>query len=147
MYEVRREMNRIIRAAAFTGLGLAVGVVVSSGPAQAATNTSSSDAHHTATQARGHWDDNTDVVGYYSSLRRCERAGSIGEFRNRWEDHDCTRVRRGFHRGAWALEVDYGFNDNNWDDNGNGDWSGHHGWHGHGHPNGGAVVFPLGPGA
>lgn len=57
------------------------------------------------------------MVGYHDTLRRCERAGHIGEWRDRWDDYDCYRVRWGIHRGA--LEVDYG-HDRDDDDHG---WS------------------------
>ncbi|WP_433305090.1 hypothetical protein ACQP2F_17130 [Actinoplanes sp. CA-030573] len=146
-------MKKIIRAAAITGIGLVAGIAVGAGPAQAATATG---GHTPGAQTQAHWNDDSDTVGYYRSLRTCERVGRIGEFRDRWDDYDCTRVRWGFHRGAWALTVDYG-----WD--GDGDWNGHHGgwnghhggWNGHrggwnndgGFSDGRAVAFPIRPAA
>jgi hypothetical protein len=111
-------MHRVAQKFAFAGLGLAAGVAMGVGPAQAATTTGQASARATTTQAQGTWDDG-DVVGYYSTLRRCERAGRIGEWRDRWDDYDCYRVRWGLNRGAWALEVDYG---HDWDDDDRG-WS------------------------
>ncbi len=111
-------MNRIVQGIAFAGAGLAAGVAMGVGPAQAATTTAHSSIQATTTQAQPRWNDD-DVVGYYGTLRRCERVGRIGEWRGRWDDYDCYRVRWGHHRGAWALEVDYG---HDWDDDDHG-WS------------------------
>lgn len=100
-------MNRITRLLAVGGIGLTAGIAAGAGPAQAATAAGQDGTHRHATQVTSHWDDDddTDLVGYYSSLRRCERVGRIGEFRDRWEDFDCLRVRYGVHRGDWALVV------------------------------------------
>jgi hypothetical protein len=49
------------------------------------------------------------VAGYYRTLRGCERAGWIGERFDRWRDYDCDRVRYGYRRGYWALEVEGGY--------------------------------------
>jgi hypothetical protein len=103
-------MNRIAQKFAFAGIGLAAGVAIGTGPAQAAASTNHATTQGTAVQAKARWND--DVVGYFGSLRRCERVGRIGEWRGRWDDYDCRRVYWGIHRGAWALEVD----DNDWDD-------------------------------
>ena len=47
-------------------------------------------------------------VGFYRSPRACQLAGYYGERRGAWDDLDCTFVRVGPRRGAWALElVDY----------------------------------------
>ena len=112
-------MHRIARRIAFAGVGLAAGVAMGVGPAQATTGTGQAGMQATTTQVQTGWDDDDDVVGYYGTLRRCERAGRIGEWRDRWDDYDCYRVRWGHHRGAWALEVDYG---HDWDDDDHG-WS------------------------
>lgn len=113
-------MHRIARRFAFAGVGLAAGMAMGVGPAQAAPTTGQAGLQTATTRAQATWNDD-DVVGYYSTLRRCERVGRIGEWRDRWDSYDCYRVRWGIHRGAWALEVDYG---NNWDDDDNG-WSSH----------------------
>jgi hypothetical protein len=51
------------------------------------------------------------IAGYYRTARACERAGWVGERFNKWDDYDCERVRFGFRRGMWALEVE---KDRNW---------------------------------
>lgn len=113
-------MNRVAKMFAFVGVGLAAGVAMGAGPAQATPTIGHTAAQGTAAQVQAHWNDD-DVVGYFGTLRRCERVGRIGEWRDRWDDYDCYRVRWGIHRGAWALEVEYG---NDWDGDG---WSGHRG--------------------
>ena len=108
-------MNRIVRMLAITGLGVTAGATIGAGAAQAATTTNQDSTHRVVAQSRTHFDD-TEIVGYFNSPLRCERAGRIGELRDQWEDYDCNRVRYGFRRGAWALQVTY--------DNGNGWWHG-----------------------
>jgi hypothetical protein len=87
-------------------------------PAMAATTT----APAPAPIVRDWDDDDDDVVGYFDTRRECERVGSFGERRDRWEDYDCTLIRRGWHRGDWELSVER-------------DWrgGGHGGHHGGGH--------------
>jgi|tagenome__1003787_1003787.scaffolds.fasta_scaffold20984553_3 hypothetical protein len=100
-------MNKVARLLTMAGMGLMAGVAIGSGPAQAAGVTGQQVAKPAAgqsQQAQQHRD-RDEVVGYYRSLRACEFAGRIGERFNGWDDHDCTFVRFGFHRGAWALEV------------------------------------------
>ncbi|MBU2670324.1 hypothetical protein KOI35_43165 [Actinoplanes bogorensis] len=108
---------------AIAGLGLGAAVAVGAGPAQAATAAGSAQGttSSVSTQARGYWDDD-EVVGYFQSRRECERVGRIGEWRDRWDDYDCDRVRGGWGRGAWVLTVD-SWNDR-WD---NSNWYG--GWY------------------
>jgi len=124
-------MNGITRLLAITGIGLAAGVSVGAGPAQAATGAGQHGTHRAAAQATERFTDDNDIAGYFDSPVRCDRVGRIGELRGRWEDYDCYRVRFGFHRGDWALEVSYGD-----------DWGGHgfrpdcppnHGFPGHNH--------------
>ncbi|MBM2614490.1 hypothetical protein JIG36_02810 [Actinoplanes sp. LDG1-06] len=106
-------MNRVTRLLAIAGLGLGT-VTIAAAPAQAATGTAqgaSSTTSSASSSYRG-WDDD-EVVGYFRSLRTCERVGRIGEIRDRWDDYDCDRVRGGFGRGAWVLTVE-DWNDN-WD--------------------------------
>lgn len=107
-------MKRITRLLAITGLGLGAALALGAGPAQAATTEAQPAAHHAAIQTTRHWNDNDDVVGYFRTRTGCERVGRLGEFRDRWDDYDCSRVRFGFNRGAWVLEVST--------DNWNGDW-------------------------
>ena len=116
-------MNRIARVLAMAGLGLGTVVAIGVGPAQAAPSTAQGTTQSNAAQNRGGWDDD-EVVGYFRSLRACERVGRIGEIRDRWDDYDCSRVRGGFGRGNWVLEVE----DNNWNDDwDNSNWYG--GWY------------------
>ena len=112
------EMNRITRLLALAGMSLGAVVAVGAAPAQASTTTTQG----ASAQVRG-WDDE-EVVGYFRTLRACERVGRIGEFRDRWDDYDCSRVRFGFSRGSWVLEV----SDNDWNDDWDNDnWYG--GWY------------------
>jgi hypothetical protein len=132
-------MNRITRLLAMTGIGLAAGVAIA-GPAQAATAGSGHSASASAAGSHAFWNDDDDVVGYFNSPIRCERAGRIGEIRDRWDDYDCNRVSFGFHRGDWELSVSY------CDDNhGNGPWGHDNGWHRPG-PFGGPFGGPGGHG-
>jgi hypothetical protein len=106
-------MNKATRLLAMTGMALAAGMTMGAGPASAATKTPAPGPHH------------DKVVGYYHSSSACERAGRVGELRDRWNNHDCDRVRFGFHRGQWELNVSWG-----------------HGPFGHGH---GPVMHGHGP--
>jgi hypothetical protein len=121
-------MNRVTRLLAIAGLGLGAAVTIGAGPAQAAANTTQGTTHSATTQVRGHWDDD-EVVGYFRTARACERVGRIGELRDRWDDYDCTRVRFGFNRGAYVLEVSSNDWNDGWDnDNWYGGW--YTSWHG-----------------
>jgi hypothetical protein len=113
-------MNRITRLLALTGIGLAAGISIGAGPAQAASAAGADSSSRTTAAAKADWNDD-ETVGYFSSRIRCERAGRIGEIRDRWEDYDCNRVRFGFHRGDYALEVQY----DRWD---NDRWGNHDRW-------------------
>jgi hypothetical protein len=137
-------MNRLTRLLAIAGIGLGATVVVGAGPAQAATTTQGV-TQSVSSQVRGDWSDD-EVVGYFRTLRACERVGRIGEIRERWEDYDCSRVRFGFARGAWVLEVSNDDWHDDWDNDNwyggwysswhGGDWNG--GWNNHRFP---GVVF------
>ena len=107
-------MNSITRFLAITGIGLAAGVSIGAGPAQAAAGAGNDGTHRAAAQNTAHWNDDDDIMGYFNSPFRCEQVGRIGELRDRWDDHECNPVLFGFHRGYWALEVSYGE-----------DWGGH----------------------
>lgn len=165
-------MNRITRVVAISGLGLAAVLAFGAGPAQAATVAAPSTAHTASVRAGSHWNnDDSDVVGYFRTRFGCERVGQLGEYHGRWDDYDCSRVRFGFNRGAWALEVstddwNSGWDDDNWYGGWYNSWHGgdfdggwdHGDWHrGHGDVNGGGdgdhqngsgsvVVFPLSSG-
>jgi len=113
-------MNSIARFLTVAGIGLVAGMSVGAGPAQAATVSGHDGTHRAVASSKAHWnDDDNDIIGYFDSPMRCERVGRFGEMRNRWDDYDCYRVRRGFHRGDWALEVTY--------DRFGGGFGGHHG--------------------
>jgi hypothetical protein len=99
-------MNKATRLLAMTGMAVAAGLTMSAGPASAAS----------ATPAPGPGHDR--VQGYFGNPIACQRAGRVGELRDRWDDHDCNKVRFGLHRGQWALLVS---------------WNSHHGPFGHGH--------------
>jgi hypothetical protein len=120
---------RISRLLAVAATAAGIGTVaVGASPAQAADSTAQATTQKSPTAARVGWR-NDDVVGYFRTLRTCERIGRIGEFRDRWEDYDCSRVRFGFNRGAWVLEV----SDNDWNDGWDNDnWYGgwYNSWHG-----------------
>ncbi|GAA0488709.1 hypothetical protein Ade02nite_72700 [Paractinoplanes deccanensis] len=98
-------MNKAVRMLTMVGLGLMAGATVGTAPALAADGGSSATAKsNTSTQVQRH--DRDQIVGFYRTLRACEKAGRIGEWFDRWEDYDCERVRFGFRRGFWALEVE-----------------------------------------
>ncbi|MGK5683066.1 hypothetical protein [Actinoplanes sp. URMC 104] len=100
-------MNRITRLLAITGLGLGIAATVGAGPAQATTGTAQGAASSTAATSGAHYDwDDEEVVGYFRSLRACERVGRLGELRGRWDDYDCDRAGFGWGRGSWVLTVD-----------------------------------------
>src|SRR4051812_142628 len=92
-------MSKATRILTMTGMALVAGLTFSASPAQAAPRATATPQAATQGSFR--------VVGYYPSRGRCERAGHIGEFLNRWDDHSCTRVRWGHHAGWYALSVDY----------------------------------------
>ncbi|MGK5680984.1 hypothetical protein [Actinoplanes sp. URMC 104] len=128
-------MKKAARTFTMLAMGLVAGATMAAGPAMAADSTTAPAAKpSTTTKVQKHWD-RDQVVGYFRTLRDCERAGRIGDLTNRWDDYDCERVRFGFRRGLWALEVE-----RNW--RGGGHVFGHggrghggfgHGGFGHGH--------------
>ncbi|WP_125812364.1 hypothetical protein [Actinoplanes sp. ATCC 53533] len=124
-------MSKATRMLAMAGMALVAGATFSAAPATASTSTAQGttaakqSTQQQADAARGRdW-----VVGYYRTRRECERVGSIGERFNRWDDHECERVRRGF-RTLWRLEVEQ-----DWHGGGH-DWNDGHGNGGPGHGNG-----------
>ncbi len=129
-------MNKAARMLTMLGMGLMAGATIGAGPALAADSTSSQAAKpatSTTTKVQ-QFRDRDRVVGYFRTLRSCEQAGRIGEWRDRWDDYDCDRVRFGFKRGLWALEVEQ-----NWrgGGHGHGPFGGGHGGHGGGGHHGG----------
>jgi hypothetical protein len=112
-------MNRAMRMLTLVGLGLMTGATIGATPALAADGAGQAATKPSTVKVQPHGGDDEEIVGYFRTRRACERAGWIGERFNRWEDHDCERVRWGFRRGMWALEVERDF-----------DW--HRPGHGHG---------------
>ena len=99
-------MNKVSRVFAMTGLAVAAGLAMGAGPASAAPAAPA--AKGSAVQVQDHKFKSKDrVVGYYRTMQACNRAGKIGEFRNKWDDFDCDRVQRGFKRGWVALEAQW----------------------------------------
>ncbi|MDY7091007.1 MAG: hypothetical protein SYR96_38735 [Actinomycetota bacterium] len=128
-------MNKAARTFTMMAMGLVAGATMAAGPAMAADSAKAPAAKPATTaKAQKGWGRDR-VVGYFRTLRACERAGRIGEITNRWDDYDCDRVRFGFKRGLWALEVERDFR--GWGNrHGHGPRHGHgghgHGGHGHG---------------
>jgi hypothetical protein len=116
-------MNKATRILAIAGMALAAGATIGASPAMAASSTTQSGTTVASQSQAG-----DRVVDYYRSYNRCDRAGDVGEWQNRWDDHDCYRVRYGFHRGWYALSVDWnnhGHN-NNWNDRNHNNNNGNH---------------------
>ena len=126
-------MNKATRMLTMMGMGLMAGATIGAAPALAADSNGTAASVKSSTAKVQKHDRGERVVGFYRNLRSCELAGRIGERFDRWEDYDCERVRFGFKRGLWALEVEQ-----NWrGGHGHGPWGGGHG-HGHGgHGHGG----------
>jgi len=96
-------MNKLTRVLAMTGMALVAGATIGAGPASAAPAGAPS-----TPQSADHWSPGHErVVNYYRSRMDCNRAGHLGEMRNRWDSHDCRQVRGGFRRGWWALVVSW----------------------------------------
>jgi hypothetical protein len=127
-------MNKAARMLVMTGMAIVAGAAFSSGPAFAA---SASPAPTAAKASTAKAPERTKIVGYYRTFGQCHKVGNIGEWRNKWDDHNCIRVRGGFHRNFFALAVS---------------WDNHHGFPGHGGPGfpghgpGHGPGFPGGPG-
>jgi hypothetical protein len=111
-------MNKATRILAIAGMALAAGATIGASPAMASSSTTQSGTTVASQSQAG-----DRIVDYFRSYSRCDRAGDIGEWANRWDDHDCYRVRFGFHRGWYALSVD-------WDNHGHNNWHGNSNWHG-----------------
>ncbi|WP_250002116.1 hypothetical protein [Actinoplanes sp. M2I2] len=97
-------MNKLTRAITLGGFGVLTALTVGMGPAQAAPAAPASMETKT-TASQNVWRGESQVVGFYRSLRACEMAGQYGERAGAWDDHDCSIVRVGPRRGAWALQV------------------------------------------
>ncbi|MDY7089686.1 MAG: hypothetical protein SYR96_31850 [Actinomycetota bacterium] len=99
-------MNKVTRMLTMTGIALGVGLTMGVGPASATPSAPAGTGHATQAQAKApKFKTKERVVGYYRTKQACNRAGKIGEFRKKWNDFDCDRVRRGPKRGWVALEA------------------------------------------
>jgi hypothetical protein len=104
-------MKNLTRILTMGGFGLLAALTTGAGAAQAATTTSAAPESKTVAK-QVQWRSGVDVVGYYRNLRGCELAGQFGERAGDWDDHNCTPIRIGVRRGAWALQV---ASDDDWD--------------------------------
>nr|WP_221376668.1 hypothetical protein [Actinoplanes polyasparticus] len=122
-------MSKTARMFTMLGLGLMAGATIGAGPALAAGSADAPAAKPATTTKVQKHGDRDRVAGYFRTRSACERVGRIGEWRDRWDDYDCDRVRFGFKRGLWALEVEQ-----NWrgGGHGHGPFGGHGGHGGHG---------------
>ena len=126
-------MSKATRMLAVSGAALFAGATIGAGPAMASTSTApatTASTQSTGTVVEGQAGER--VMGYYRTRRSCERAGRIGEWRGRWDDSDCDRVRWGHRRGWWVLTVDWDWNNNNDNNNNNNDdndWNHRHRGH------------------
>jgi hypothetical protein len=97
-------MKNLTHILTMGGFGLLAALASGAGPAQAASSRIMPEGGATAVH-HVQWRAGDDVVGYYRTLRDCERAGQFGERTGNWDDHNCSVVRIGIRRGAWALQV------------------------------------------
>jgi len=97
-------MNKLTRAVTLGGFGVLTALTVGMGPAQAAPVAPVTPDSKT-TVSHNVWRGESQIIGFYRSLRACQLAGIYGERAGAWDDYDCTVVRVGARRGAWALEV------------------------------------------
>lgn len=97
-------MNKLTRAITLGGFGALTALTLGMGPAQAAPAAPTAPDSKT-TVSQNAWRGESQIVGFYRSLRACRLAGVHGERAGAWDDFDCTVVRVGPRRGAWALEV------------------------------------------
>jgi len=101
-------MNKATRMLFMTGMAIVAGATFSAGPASAASASPAPNPSKAATQSTKDWGhDRSRIVGFFSNPFTCNRAGRIGEWRNRWDDYNCFRIPFGFHRGDWALRVSW----------------------------------------
>ena len=103
---------KLTRIMTMGGFGLLT-ALAGAGTAQAATVNPSPESKPAARHAQ--WQDGDRVVGFYRTLRGCALAGRFGERAGHWDEYDCTPVRIGLRRGAWALSVE---SDNDWNRSG-----------------------------
>jgi hypothetical protein len=118
-------MNKVTRMLAMTGMAIAATATIGAGAASSAQAAPAKPSADASASKKADFGNRTRVIGYYRNLITCHRIGNLGEWRHRWDDHECYRVRGNFHRGAWVLVAEWdrrgfhGGNDwNNGRDNG-----------------------------
>ena len=126
-------MNKLTQILTMSGLAVIAGATIGAAPAMAADSTSPTRTTAVTAQAGDR------VVHFYRNRMQCERAGRVGEWLGRWDDHDCNRVWWGPRRGWYALNVQWNFHGTHHGGpivigggHDNGDWHGHHDngpWH------------------
>lgn len=99
------KVNKAMRTLAIGGLGLLAGAGIGA-PALAAEGAATASVKPSVSAVSQHLPGATEVVGFYSTLGGCARAGLIGEHRGFWDSHVCVLIRTGFRSGAWALQVE-----------------------------------------
>nr|WP_221377216.1 hypothetical protein [Actinoplanes polyasparticus] len=99
-------MKAATRILTLVGLSLMTGATLGAAPAMASTSAPDTAARAATTTADSPRRDREWTEGYYDSRRECEWAGKRGEWRDRWDDYDCDRVRFGPYRGEWRLTVE-----------------------------------------
>ena len=100
-------MMKTVRMIALTGAAVAAGLSLGAGPASATPATPAGPAA-ASVQADHKWQPSRSrLIGYYRSPGACVKAGRIGEFRKKWDDFDCDKVHRGFHRNQFALTASW----------------------------------------
>src|SRR5262245_19037142 len=107
-------MNRLTRMLTMAGIGLVTGVTLGAGPAMDATGSDQGAVRSTTASPGWGWGDDDQVVAFFPSRGRCERAGEFGEDRGWWDDYFCVRTHSFHDRYALVVRED--------------DWG--HGWHG-----------------
>jgi hypothetical protein len=118
-------MNKTVRMLVLTGAAVAAGLSLGVAPASAspaAPASASVQADHRdddrknddrKNDNRKHDDRKNDHrnqgkqrnVGYYRTLGACAKVGKVGKFHKKWDNFDCDKVRRGFHRNQYLLTV------------------------------------------
>lgn len=133
-------MNKVTRMLVMTGMAFAASATIGAGAASAAQAApaapASPSADSSAAKSNGdHRFGRTKIIGYYRSPILCHRVGNLGEWKNRWDDHECKRVRTPFHRGSWVLLARW--DSHGWNNHGGGNWNNHGGpgnWNNNGGP-------------
>jgi|SRR5689334_20897122 len=116
-------MKAATRILTLVGLSLMTGATLGAAPAMASTSAPDTAVRAATTTADSPRRDREWTEGYYDTRRECEWAGKRGEWRDRWDDYDCDRVRFGPNRGEWRLTVEKSWD---WRDRDHDRRGGHH---------------------